>query len=111
MTKSLSGMEKHLDYLRDTADTFATLKADYEHLLAIKKTMLYQISARMSEKSATAREQRAYSSPDFVAYLENTSKMAKEFYSLEEHRRNAQIMIECWKSVTAARAAHIELDE
>ena len=61
---------KAVDYLIEHSRQYAQAKADRVHLEHFRKSKKALLMNECTEKAVTAREQYAYSHPDYIALLE-----------------------------------------
>ena len=61
---------KAVDFLLANAGKYARAKAERVHIEEYRKSKKALLMAECTEKAVTAREQYAYSHPDYIALLE-----------------------------------------
>lgn len=96
-------MEKALEFLATTDEEYARLRALTSGLDRQLKTIKALAFRASRESSATAREQEAACSPMYTEHLKKIELAETEFYTLHERRNTAVTLIDCWRSLNAAR--------
>lgn len=96
-------MEKALDFLSSTDVDFARAKTLYDGLSLQRKTVKANCFIRAGEGSAASKEQTAYQMPDYVMHLQKVETANLEYLTLLAQRSTAVILIDCWRSLNAAR--------
>ena len=96
-------METNLQFLANTDVNYARAKTLYDGLMEQRKTIKANCFIRSGDKSATAKEQAAYSMPDYVMHLRKIETAQLEYLTLQAQRSTASIVIDCWRSLNAAR--------
>jgi hypothetical protein len=96
-------MENDLGFMAATDESYAKAKALHEGLKEQSKTVKAMVFMRSMEKSATAKEQSALSSMDFIRHQSKIDDAALELYTLHAKRLTTSLRIDCWRSLNAAR--------
>lgn len=96
-------MEKAVMYLAETDQEMARSKAYFHGLDRQTKTIKAMAFIRSNENSATAREQVALVSPSYREHLERVQNAETEYLTLAEKRATSIVLIDCWRSLNAAR--------
>ena len=95
--------QKALDFLRFQAGEAAISRANRIYMEEFRKTIKANCMAASTEKTLTAQERDAYSSPEYIAHLE---AMRAAIELDEVHRWKmvaAQATIEAWRTHQANR--------
>ena len=91
-----------IDYILANSKKFATAKAQRVYLEEFRKSLKAKLMSQSDEPTAVAREQAAYSHPDYIALLEGI----REAVEIEERLRweliAAQARVEVWRSQEAS---------
>lgn len=93
---------KAVDFLLANAGKFAEAKATRVHLEEFRKSKKALLMNDCAEKAANAREQYAYSHPEYIGLLDGM----KAAVAIEEELRwnlvAAQLRVEIWRSQEAS---------
>ena len=92
---------KAVDYLVEHSRQYAKAKADRVHLEHFRKSKKALLMNDCTEKSVTAREQFAYSHPDYIALLEGLREAVRVEETLRWRLTAAQLRVEVWRSENA----------
>ena len=98
-----NGMERALQYLADSDVDFARAKTLYDGLMLQRKTVKANCFLRAGDGSAASKEQAAYQMPDYVMHLQKIETANLEYLTLLAQRSTAVTVIDCWRSLNAAR--------
>ena len=93
---------KAVDYIISNAGKYAQAKAQrvyLEHFRSSKKALLM---AACTEKAANAREQYAYSHPEYIALLDGLKSAVEVEETLRWQQIAAQLRVEIWRSQEAS---------
>ena len=93
---------KAVDYIIANAGKYAQAKAQrvyLEHFRSSKKALLM---GQCVEKAVNAREQYAYSHPEYVALLDGLKAAVEVEESLRWAQTAAQLRVEIWRSQEAS---------
>ena len=93
---------KAVDYIIANAGKYAQAKAQrvyLEHFRSSKKALLM---AACTEKAANAREQYAYSHPEYIALLDGLKSAVEVEETLRWQQIAAQLRVEIWRSQEAS---------
>ena len=93
---------KAVDYIIANAGKYAQAKAQrvyLEHFRSSKKALLM---GECVEKAVNAREQYAYSHPDYIALLDGLRAAVEVEESLRWAQIAAQLRVEIWRSQEAS---------
>lgn len=96
-------MEKAVMFLSETDQELARRKAYFNGLDRQTKTVKAMAFMRSGESSVTAKEQAALVSPAYRDHLQRVTEAEQEFLTLNEQRHTEVIVIDCWRSLNAAR--------
>jgi len=96
-------MEEAVDYLAGTDEDYARAKTLFDGLSEQRKTIKANCFMRAGEGSAAAKEQVAYQMPDYVMHLQKMETAELEYLTLHAKRQTAVVIIDCWRSLNAAR--------
>jgi len=96
-------MEGALDFLAASDVDYARAKTLFDGLTLQRKTIKANCFIRCGEGSAAAKEQTAYQMPDYIMHLQKIETAHLEYLTLQARRNTAEIIIDCWRSVNAAR--------
>ena len=97
-------MERALNFLSETDQEYANSKALYDGLCEQRKIVKANCALRSGESSAAARENTAYTMPDYVLHIQKMETAELNFLTLQAQRNTAGILIDCWRSLNAARS-------
>ena len=89
---------KAVDYIIANAGKYAQAKAQrvyIEHFRSSKKALLM---AACTEKAANAREQYAYSHPEYIALLDGLKSAVEVEETLRWQQIAAQLRVEIWRT-------------
>lgn len=100
-------MEETVLYLAETDAEMARRKAYFNGLDRQTKTIKAMQFQRSAESSAAAREQAALVSPAYRQHIELVNQAEHDYLELLEHRATAIVVIDCWRSLNAARSRGI----
>lgn len=92
---------KAVDFLIEHSRQYAQAKADRVHLEHFRKSKKALLMNECTEKVATAREQYAYSHPDYIALLEGLREAVRVEEALRWRLTAAQLRVEVWRSENA----------
>ena len=101
VTKDL--MEKSLLFLSQSDEEFARLKALTQGLDEQKKIVKAASFLRGGGTSAAQNEQIALNSQDYRQHIDKWHDANLNFLTLQAKRHTAEITIDCWRSLNAAR--------
>ena len=96
---------KAVEYIIANAGKYAQAKAQrvyLEHFSSSKKALLM---AECPEKAANAREQYAYSHPEYIALLDGLKAAVEVEEQLRWAQIAAQLRVEIWRSQEASNRA------
>ena len=92
---------KAVDFLLSNAGKFAKAKSERVHLEEYRKSKKALLMAECAEKAANAREQYAYSHPEYIALLEGYKAAVEVEEQLRWAQIAAQLRVEIWRSEQA----------
>jgi len=92
---------KAVDFLVEHSRQYAQAKADRVHLEHFRKSRKALLMNECQEKAVTAREQYAYSHPDYVALLDGLREAVRVEETLRWRLTAAQLRVEVWRSENA----------
>lgn len=96
-------MESALNFLANSDVDYARAKTLFDGLTMQRKTIKANCFIRSGEGSAAAKEQAAYQMPDYVRHLQKMETAQLEYLTIQAQRYTAAIVIDCWRSLNAAR--------
>lgn len=88
---------KAVDYLLQNSALFAEARATRIYLEEFRKSKKALLMNESSEETAVAREQFAYSHPEYISLLSDIKEVAREEERLKWNMIAAQARIEIWK--------------
>lgn len=91
-----------VDFLLKNAGKYADAKATRVHLEEFRKSKKALLMNECTEKAANAREQYAYSHPEYIALLEGLRVAVAQEVELQWHQIAAQLRVEVWRSQEAS---------
>ena len=96
---------KAVDFLIANAEKFAKAKADRVYLEEFRKSKKALLMNACTEKAANAREQYAYSHPEYIALLDGLKAAVEVEEQLRWAQIAAQLRVEIWRSEQATNRA------
>lgn len=93
--------QRAVDFLIEHSRQYAQAKADRVHLEHFRKSKKALLMNECTEKVATAREQYAYSHPEYIALLEGLREAVRVEETLRWRLTAAQLRVEVWRSENA----------
>jgi hypothetical protein len=93
---------KAVDFIIKEAQHFARAKAQRVYLEEFRKSKKALLMNESPEKAANAREQYAYSHPDYIGVLEGIRAAIEIEESLKWELIGAQLRVEVWRSQEAS---------
>ena len=90
-----------MDYILENGRKFAKAKADRVYLEEFRKSKKALLMNQSTETTVNAREQFAYSHPDYVQVLEGIKQAVEVEEELRWHLVAAQARVEIWRSQEA----------
>ena len=93
--------EKALDYLKETDEPEAKLKASVEYYKEKKKMIIADMIGASSESSVSAKEHEAYRSTAYNQWLNDYKSAVVEYNIMHNRRLSAALQIEMWRSINA----------
>lgn len=101
MSTELIDPNKAVDYLIEHSRQYAQAKADRVHLEHFRKSKKALLMNECTDKAVTAREQFAYSHPDYIELLEGLREAVRLEEALRWRLTAAQLRVEVWRSENA----------
>ena len=92
---------KAVDFLLANAGKYARAKAERIHIEEYRKSKKALLMAECPEKAANAREQYAYSHPEYIALLDGLKAAVEVEEQLRWAQIAAQLRVEIWRSEQA----------
>lgn len=92
---------KAVDFLLANAGKYAKAKAERIHIEEFRKSKKALLMGECVEKAVNAREQYAYSHPDYIALLQGLKAAVETEESLRWSQIAAQLRVEIWRSEQA----------
>lgn len=96
---------KAVDFLLANAGKYARAKAESIHIEEFRKSKKALPMAECPEKAVNAREQYAYSHPDYIALLDGLKAAVEVEEQLRWTQIAAQLRVEVWRSQEASNRA------
>lgn len=96
---------KAVDFLLANAGKYARAKAERVHIEEYRKSKKALLMAECPEKAANAREQYAYSHPEYIALLDGLKAAVEVEEQLRWAQIAAQLRVEIWRSEQATNRA------
>ena len=96
---------KAVDFIIKKAGEFAKAKAQRVYLEEFRKSKKALLMGECLEKAANAREQYAYSHPEYIALLEGLKAAVEVEEQLRWAQIAAQLRVEIWRSQEASNRA------
>ncbi len=96
---------KAVDFLLANAGKYARAKAERVHIEEYRKSKKALLMAECAEKAVNAREQYAYSHPEYIAQLEGLKAAVVVQEQLRWAQIAAQLRVEIWRSQEASNRA------
>jgi hypothetical protein len=93
---------KAIDFIIKEAPRFAAAKAQRVYLEEFRKSKKALLMNESPEKAANAREQYAYSHPDYIGVLDGIRAAIEIEESLKWELIGAQLRVEVWRSQEAS---------
>lgn len=93
---------KAIDFLLKNAEKYAQAKAQRIYLEEFRKSKKALLMNESTEKAANAREQFAYSHPDYIGVLDGLKSAVETEEMLKWHQIAAQLRVEVWRSQEAS---------
>ena len=97
--------QRAVDFLIEHSRQYAQAKADRVHLEHFRKSKKALLMSACPEKAVTAREQYAYSHPDYIALLEGLREAVRVEEALRWRLTAAQLRVEVWRTQEASARA------
>jgi len=91
-----------VDFLLANAGKYADAKAARIHIEEFRKSKKALLMGECAEKAVNAREQYAYSHPEYIALLEGLKAAVAVEENLKWHQIAAQLRVEIWRSQEAS---------
>lgn len=98
MTDRIIDPNKAVDYILENGRKFAQAKANRVYLEEYRKSKKALLMNQSTETTVNAREQYAYSHPDYVAVLDGIKAAVEVEEELRWHLVAAQARVEIWRS-------------
>lgn len=96
---------KAVDYIIANAAKFAEAKAQRVYIEEYRKSKKALLMAQSSAEAANAREQYAYSHPEYIALLDGLKAAVEVEEKLKWELLAAQIRVDVWRSQEASARA------
>jgi hypothetical protein len=93
---------KAIDFLLRNADKYAQAKAQRVYLEEFRKSKKALLMNQCEEKAVNAREQYAYSHPDYIGVIDGLRAAVEIEEQLKWHQIAAQLRVEVWRSQEAS---------
>ena len=98
----LEKAEKALEYLAESEEEYASLKAQHQALKERIKITKAQLMLESPESSAAKKEIDAEAHTDYLQATTDWEMCLQEFYLIEAKRKRAELTIEMYRSVNSA---------
>lgn len=96
---------KAVDYILANAGKYAKAKSERVHLEEFRKSKKALLMAQCPERAVNAREQYAYSHPEYIALLDGLRAAIEIEEGLRWSQTAAQLRVEIWRSQEATNRA------
>lgn len=96
---------KAVDFLLANAGKYAKAKAERIYIEEFRKSKKALLMGQCVEKAVNAREQYAYSHPEYIALLDGMKSAVEVEESLRWAQIAAQLRVEIWRSQEASNRA------
>lgn len=93
---------KAVDFLLKNAEKYAHAKAQRVYLEEFRKSKKALLMNQCDEKAANAREQYAYSHPEYIGILDGLKSAVEVEETLKWQQIAAQLRVEVWRSQEAS---------
>jgi len=93
---------KAIDFLLKNAEKYAHAKAQRVYLEEFRKSKKALLMNQCDEKAANAREQYAYSHPEYIGILDGLKSAVEIEETLKWQQIAAQLRVEVWRSQEAS---------
>lgn len=97
--------QRAVDFLIEHSRQYAQAKADRVHLEHFRKSKKALLMNACPEKAVAAREQYAYSHPEYIALLEGLREAVRVEEALRWRLTAAQLRVEVWRTQEASARA------
>ena len=94
--------QEAVDYMLKTAPRYAAAKAKRVQLEEFRKSKKALLMNDCADKAVTAREQYAYSHPEYIALLDGLREAVRVEEALRWRLTAAQLRVEVWRSQEAS---------
>lgn len=102
MTERQIDPNEAIDFLLKNAGRYAHAKADRIHLEEFRKSKKALLMNQCEEKAVNAREQFAYSHPEYMGVLDGIKAAVAVEEELKWQQIAAQLRVEVWRSQEAS---------
>lgn len=102
MSSNQRDPNKAVDFIINEAPHFAAAKAQRVYLEEFRKSKKALLMNESPEKAANAREQYAYSHPDYIGVLDGLKAAVEVEERLKWDLVGAQLRVEIWRSQEAS---------
>jgi hypothetical protein len=102
MTDYLKKAELAIQYLGESEEEYANLKAQHQALKERIKIELASLEMDCNESSQAAKSTWAKAQPDYLNAVTDWENAMASFYLIEAKRKRAELMIEMFRSVNSA---------
>lgn len=96
---------KAVDFLLTNASKYAKAKSERIYIEEYRKSKKALLMAECHEKAVNAREQHAYSHPEYIALLQGLKAAVEVEEQLRWAQIAAQLRVEIWRSQEASNRA------
>lgn len=103
--KKRTDANEAIDFVYKNSRPFAKAKAERIYLEEFRKSKKALLMAQSTAEAANAREQYAYSHPDYLALLEGLRAAVEKEEELRWRMVAAQARVEVWRSEEASARA------
>lgn len=93
---------KAIDFLLKNAEKYAHAKSQRVYLEEFRKSKKALLMNQCDEKAANAREQYAYSHPEYIGILDGLKSAVEVEETLKWQQIAAQLRVEVWRSQEAS---------
>ena len=100
---TLARVEKGVMLLADTEEEYAELKANKDMQSKKLEVVLASLVMKSNEKTHSMSVEWAKTQQEYIETLQKLENMLESYYLLDVKRHRAELTVEVWRSVNAAR--------
>ena len=98
----MSDPNQAVNYIIANAEKFAQAKSERIYLEEFRKTKKALLMGECAEKAVNAREQFAYSHPEYQELLTGLKEAIKSEETIKWHMEAARMRVDIWRSTEAS---------